>query len=392
MGSATLFFMKRINVYFLVLFIGALFGSASLGAQDGVIHCWDFNNGSSSDDWPSPIASAARVVGNGSITHNFSNIEACSGSVSNACTGGAAGTAFCPKGKDENGNSFKLIFSTKGYENIELSFWCLRSSPGNSNSGFQNNTIEYSIDGGVTWVNSTVFAPTQNGSIVNVDFTNIPACNDNEQFQIRITLNGATNPNGANSYDNIKLEGTPIALALPVDLLSFTVNKESGHVILDWTFDNAHELERFDVEHATVQQEWQSIGSVMYHEELGRNKQVQLIHRQPAPGDNYYRLWMVDLDGSQEVSRIESIYIPKMGGVRPRNTKVGHSLFIERLSSSGHESHLAITDLQGRTLHRSTLSADVFDFTIDMSSYPSGVYILRTLTGGDVEVFKVVKE
>lgn len=368
----------------------ALTSSATLRAQGIVIHCWDFNNGSSGGSWPSPVPTAARVVGDGSITHNFSNIEVCSGNGSNACTGSPSGSAFCPKGKDENTNSFVLLFSTEGYTDIVLSFWCSRSSPGNSNSGFQDNTIEYSTDGGVIWQSITGFSPTQGGGVVSSDFINIPGANDNELFQIRITLNGATNPNGANSYDNVKLEGTPIPL--PVDLLTFTARQQTDYVALEWTFDNARYLDRFEAEHATDQQDWQIIGTLRYEEELYKNKQAYLIHEKPTSGINYYRLRMVDLDGSQEVSRIESIYFPKSVGVRPVNTKVAHSLFIERLSSSGHGSQLTITDLQGRTVHSATLPADVFDFTIDMSTYPSGLYILRTLTGGDVEVYKVVKE
>jgi len=134
----------------LVLLILFLLTAQITTAQD-VIHCWDFNTptGTSGDEYPSPVNLANRVSGAGTITHNLVSTTSFDGSTINTCSGSAAGDAFVVQRRNPSGpplgntgGHLDFNFSSEGYENLTFSFWSRRSG-----SGFDNNKIQYSING-----------------------------------------------------------------------------------------------------------------------------------------------------------------------------------------------------------------------------------------------------
>jgi hypothetical protein len=210
--------LKPLVMFFLMVF----FSTLALG--QATIHCWDFNAGNSGtagSEWPSPVNTAARITGTGLIVHNITNTAAFTGSTINACDGSASGLSFSLVDQLNNGNYFTLEFPTSGFENIILSFWARRTS-----TGFSNNTLDYSTDGGINFTTLTTFNPssTTGGALESFDFSAISGANDNPNFQIRITLNGASSGAGNNRYDNIKLTGTPIGTSTATKLAVTQIN------------------------------------------------------------------------------------------------------------------------------------------------------------------------
>lgn len=188
-------------------------------AQD-VIHCWDFNTptGTSGDEYPSPVNLANRVSGAGTITHDFepATTQSFGGSTLNGCSGTStlAGSAFVVRGGSStlnNGRHLDFNFSSEGYENLRFSFWTKRSG-----TGFNNNKIQYSTTG-ETGTFTDLFAGSYNpveasaGQVETFNISNsLPQVNNEANLVIRIIFNGASNANGNNYIDNVKLEGTPI--------------------------------------------------------------------------------------------------------------------------------------------------------------------------------------
>lgn len=208
---------KLLHPRLLGLLLIFLFATQSNYAQ--VIHCWDFNSptGVTGDQYPSPTGSEVdinnRVTGDGSITHNFApaTTQSFGGSSQNLCSGSTDGQAFVVRGGASlinNGRHIDFNFSTEGYENLNLSFWTSRS-----NSGFTTNQIKYSIDNGNTFSNypSGSYFATASGVVRSFSVPSFNQdLNDKPNLIIRIVFNGATNANGNNYIDNLKLEGTPI--------------------------------------------------------------------------------------------------------------------------------------------------------------------------------------
>jgi hypothetical protein len=108
-----------------------------------------------------------------------------------------------------------LVFDvpTTGAENIVFTYAIQRS-----NNGSQTNTIEYSLDGGVTFItvgltdNVQPVADVEVWQLLTYDFTPVTGANNNPDFKIRIRFEdiNAANPSGNNRYDNITLTGNVV--------------------------------------------------------------------------------------------------------------------------------------------------------------------------------------
>ncbi|MCC5916935.1 MAG: T9SS type A sorting domain-containing protein [Cryomorphaceae bacterium] len=190
------------------IFAGVLaFGAFTVNAQS-TIHCWDFNSGSTSTaggKWASPIPTGARVTGNGTITHNFTDIEDFAGSTLNACVGSPSGASFVPRGgsnTENNGSHMTMEFSTAGENDILLTFANRRTG-----TGFDTIVVSYSTNGGTTFTAiANVFPSSSSFNIDTVDFSAIAAVNNNANFQIRFEFFGATSASGNARIDNLKLQ------------------------------------------------------------------------------------------------------------------------------------------------------------------------------------------
>jgi hypothetical protein len=81
-----------------------------------------------------------------------------------------------------------------------------------SGSGQLNHVIDYSVDSGLTWINTGLtqdtFPITETYAMVMVEFHGISTVEDNPNLKIRISFVGNTSAaNGNNRFDNITLKG-----------------------------------------------------------------------------------------------------------------------------------------------------------------------------------------
>ena len=197
--------LRRAGWRHVLLLIGLLFCLARPAtAQQDLLGYWNFNSPEpSGNPWPAPIET---TFGTGAITYNVGtdNLEDFSGDTSNAQGDDASGASFTVQDNAENGNHFDIAVSTENAENIELVFWTRRTG-----TGFDNNAVRYSTDGGATFTQAFSFTPsgTSSGAVETFDFSSIAALNDNPDVVFRITLDGATDALGNNRYDNITVRG-----------------------------------------------------------------------------------------------------------------------------------------------------------------------------------------
>ncbi len=89
---------------------------------------------------------------------------------------------------------------------------------------------------------------------------------------------------------------------LPVELLSFTAEREEDHVKLDWITATEENTEKFIVQRSGDLQNWTEIGEQQAVGFSDLQRTYQLVDHAPALGLNYYRLKMVDFDGYTEFS------------------------------------------------------------------------------------------
>lgn len=113
-----------------------------------------------------------------------------------------------------DGRSLIFDLPTTGYQHIEFGYAVQRTAEGQL-----TNHVSYSIDG-VNYIQDgllqTWFSLVTDFGLASVDFSHIPAVNNNPNFKVKITFVGNTTAaNGNNRFDNITLKGFPIGLSVP---------------------------------------------------------------------------------------------------------------------------------------------------------------------------------
>ena len=94
---------------------------------------------------------------------------------------------------------------------------------------------------------------------------------------------------------------------LPVMLAEFIARKQESSSLLSWTTTSEENSDRFEINRSRNGKEWTSIGQVSSHTESKEIKNYSFVDDTPQPGENLYRLKMIDLDGSFAYSRIISV-------------------------------------------------------------------------------------
>lgn len=187
-------------------------GAISMSVSADVLAYWNFNNDN-----------LDVTQGAGTLTTNFeaANVLFFSGTTLNALNDDPSGSALSLQGGADlinNGAWVQFEIDTTGYQDLVLSFATRKTS-----TGFNNNQVSYSEDGGETWIDfGSPYDPpggfVDPDSILSFDFSSVMGLNDNSTALFRITLDGATSSAGNNRIDNVQFNANQIpapgALAL----------------------------------------------------------------------------------------------------------------------------------------------------------------------------------
>jgi hypothetical protein len=160
--------------------------------------------------------------------------------------------------------------------------------------------------------------------------------------------------------------------ALPVKLLNFSVanNDKTHHLV--WTTASEQNSKQFEVEYSTDGITFKTIGTVA----AAGNSNIELNYSfdNPVfqPTTNYYRLNMIDYDGSSEHSNVVSIKSnnPNTGiTAYPNPNTTG--IFTLNNAYPLHTTAL-LNDVLGRSIN-----IPIQNGQIDLSAYPKGVYYIK---------------
>lgn len=175
--------------------------------------------------------------------------------------------------------------------------------------------------------------------------------------------------------------GTLPLSALPVRLISFTAKTAEQKGNLQWRIAEANGFSHFEVERSSDARNFEKIGRVDF---LQMRQSYDYVDEALHTATAYYRLKMVDLDGTWAYSRTESI---KIEG--DANTLMGYpNPFISTLTiSSAILQKAKLLDISGATVHEFNLQSG--DNKLNELKITSGTYLIRTENG---ETIKVVKQ
>lgn len=279
--------------------------------------------------------------------------------------------------------------------------------------GWDGYRVEYSINEGATWLplatttsagwydyaNTSTDRPfPQNEAFFNSTNSTYTlksyattALQGNNKVCFRIVFKSDASSNAAGlTIDDFEILG-PVNPALPVDLISFTGKRlDAGNVALNWSTASEKNAFEYEVERSFS---WGGTFETMGKVKAKGNSRIKTTYTFADKNDyahnSYYRLKMVDNDGTFEYSNIIVVAGIKettqrlVQSVVPTNTS---KTFMIRAQSSLPLT-LTIVNNTGQQVRQHKVESG---WIVDCSELPTGIYYFRFASAeGDTQIEKV---
>lgn len=193
------------------------------------------------------------------------------------------------------------------------------------------------------------------------------------------------------AINNVCIQSSLVALKvnlkpsnpLPVSLTQFEGVISEKQVLLKWATVEETGSDYFVVERSLDAKSWNEIGTLPAHKESDVIVKYELNDAYPVGGLNYYRLKMVDRDGSYAYSDIKVVRFGN-GGLLALSypNPVSNELFIESTYLIGAQG-FQISDVQGRLLlNESLVTTAVTKLekrAVNVSDWNEGVYLVTVI-------------
>jgi hypothetical protein len=180
--------------------------------------------------------------------------------------------------------------------------------------------------------------------------------------------------------------------ALPVELTHFEVGKQGERTaLLSWSAASEVDFSHYEIKRSMDDgQAWAKLGEVKAKGGTGAASYRYSDDLRSMPTSArpiYYRLRMVDLDGSFEYSAIKTIQFDGIGAkfvAYPNPTAGG--FYLRQLSTNEGDAHVVLTDVSGRVLllQGIDLQRDEPYFVDKMLLNGAGLYFLKITENGQV--------
>ncbi|WP_342084062.1 T9SS type A sorting domain-containing protein [Dyadobacter sp. OTU695] len=176
--------------------------------------------------------------------------------------------------------------------------------------------------------------------------------------------------------------------ALPVSLIGFQVKRVENTTVLYWQTSEEKNSDHFEIQQSEDLRKWNALGMVNAANTSSHQKDYSFQDLAQRFGTQYYRLKMVDVDGSYAYSKIQSIQLGSSWLISAYPNPVVDKLLIgskEALAS------IKVTDLAGRTFLNLLKPTPGEEFS--MKNYPAGTYLVKVETeDGKVQILKIIKQ
>ncbi|MBL6448486.1 T9SS type A sorting domain-containing protein [Fulvivirga sp. 29W222] len=175
-------------------------------------------------------------------------------------------------------------------------------------------------------------------------------------------------------------------LALPIKLLTFEAEPVDGNVDLVWTSAAESNSDYIEIEHATDGKNFSKIGRVEAAGNSTEKNSYAFMHKHVGYGNHYYRLKMIDVDGSYEYSWVETAFqkAADFSLVKLYPVPVADVLTINYNSDNSEPVTFRLIDNVGNTVYMMKANAKPgYNITyIDSQRLNSGIYVLSATNKG----------
>ncbi|MCB0507621.1 MAG: T9SS type A sorting domain-containing protein [Bacteroidetes bacterium] len=250
-------------------------------------------------------------------------------------------------------------------------------------------------------INCAVFEEVTGGTTAtNFSSTFIlPAC---ATYVMQI-IGDENTPDCASAGQVLILKSTlPPTQVLPVELTSFTGYNDGDVNILNWTTASESNSLKFEVEKSLDAINFTYIGERPAAGNSSVPLSYTLTDEHPVLGYNYYRLKIIDQDGTYEYSKIIPIKVTEVGTnntdgiVQVYPNPTNNQLNIVYQASKDQKLSLDVYNVIGQTMQSTIyeINEGIQTITIDVHNYAKGLYILdlKNTSNGNRYQTKFIKD
>jgi len=202
-----------------------------------------------------------------------------------------------------------------------------------------------------------------------------------------VTVSSTSWVNATTAVDTVCSEDV-----LPLSLIRFALSKNGAANVLSWSTAQEINTSYFEIQRSTDSRTFTAVGKVTAAGKATQND-YQFTDANPLNGTNYYRLKIADADGKFTYSAY--VWASNSGSaniiIYPNPVKDRIVIKVNSLVKTDY--NVAVTDMQGRVILRTTLNA-VEGATvkeINAASLKQGTYFVKIQNEEGSQVIKIVK-
>jgi hypothetical protein len=180
---------------------------------------------------------------------------------------------------------------------------------------------------------------------------------------------------------------------LPVELISFDATQVERTAVLTWETASEQNTDHFIVQRSSDGLGWIEVGRLTAAGNSSVNVQYNLKDEQPLKGSNYYRLKMVDIDGTIKYSKIRRLDFQQDGnsiGIYPNPVKDVATLVFAK--SPQGEITVKIWNNLGQLQQIHKLTGSRQTYKLNMANMAQGIYYVTVVGDGINEQIKLMRE
>jgi hypothetical protein len=179
----------------------------------------------------------------------------------------------------------------------------------------------------------------------------------------------------------------PILFALPVKLTSFDAKVLNCAVNLDWTSTTETDFKNYEIEYSTDGSNFTTIGTKASNTS---DQRYSFQHSPTTQGKAYYRLKMVNSDGSFEYSKTISMKLNcSKTQILIYPNPVKDILNINITNAQDNVTRASLFDNNGKLIHSVQLVSGTNN--IDMTRFAKGMYMLTLKNSNGIQNIKIIK-
>ena len=205
-----------------------------------------------------------------------------------------------------------------------------------------------------------------------------------------------TDPQGLSTIAESRIY--PDCIATPVKLISFSGYEQYHNINLSWLTTNESKIHAYEVQRSSDGVNFSKIGELGPKDGNGGSvKEYKFIDPVPLPGKSYYRLRIVNIDGSEEFSIVISIALKDQmapDAIKAYPIPFKNEIAILASFEKSGDAQIQIIDVQGRILQskKQFVTEGTRALTIgNLQGVHPGVYFVKIIQNGVERKVKVMK-